>query len=188
MSEHKDPHRTDGIKRTPLVAERLLLLQEIFEGAGRGASTRMAERMAELLGITLHRWSNVLRGSPLSIGLAQRIVLTVPGVSLDWLYFGRPQGLSCQTAEKLGCGAAHLQPSAGEQKPAKDKHDRPPPRLHSERVLDAHQTRRTGLRCRSRNQAGSDFGDIQSLFREASMALRSVAFEPPIPAANPRRP
>jgi hypothetical protein len=116
MSEHKDPHRTDGIKRTPLVAERLLLLQEIFEGAGRGASTRMAERMAELLGITLHRWSNVLRGSPLSIGLAQRIVLTVPGVSLDWLYFGRPQGLSCQTAEKLGCGAAHLQPSAGEQK------------------------------------------------------------------------
>ena len=112
MSEHKDPHRTDGIKRTPLVAERLLLLQEIFEGAGRGASTRMAER----LGITLHHWSNVLRGSPLSIGLAHRIVLTFPGVSLDWLYLGRPEGLSCEIAEKLGYGAAHSQPGAAEQK------------------------------------------------------------------------
>ena len=98
MSEHKDPHRTDGKKRTPLVAERLLLLQEVLEGTARGASARMAER----LGITLHRWCNVLRGSPLSITLAQRIVLKFPGVSLDWLYLGRPEGLSCQIAEKLG--------------------------------------------------------------------------------------
>jgi hypothetical protein len=94
MSEHKDPHRTDGIrhKETPLVAERLLLLQEVLEGTGRGASARMAER----LGITPHRWSNVLRASPLSIGLAHRIVLTFPGVSLDWLYLGRPGGLGCE--------------------------------------------------------------------------------------------
>jgi hypothetical protein len=102
MSEHKDPHRTDCIKRTPLVAERLLLLQEVLEGTGRGASARMAER----LGITLHRWYNVLRGSPLSSSLAQRIVLTVPGVSLDWLYLGRPGGLSYEIPEKLGYGRA----------------------------------------------------------------------------------
>jgi hypothetical protein len=108
MSEHKDPHRTDCIKRTPLIAERLLLLQEVLEGTGRGASARMAER----LGITLHRWYNVLRGSPLSSALAQRIVLTVPGVSLDWLYLGRPGGLSCEITEKLGHGAAHSQSGA----------------------------------------------------------------------------
>jgi hypothetical protein len=48
MSEHKDPHRTDGIKKTPLVAQRLLLLQEMFEGTGRGAPVRMAQT----LGIT----------------------------------------------------------------------------------------------------------------------------------------
>jgi hypothetical protein len=56
-------------KENPLVAERLLLLQEIFEGAGRGASTRMAERLGRF---------NVLRGSPPSIGLAQRIILSCP--------------------------------------------------------------------------------------------------------------
>jgi hypothetical protein len=100
MSEHKDPHRTDCIKRTPLIAERLLLLQEVFEGTGRGASRRMAER----LGVTLHRGCNVLRASPLGISLAQRIVLKFPGVSLDWLYLGRLEGLSCEIAEKLGYG------------------------------------------------------------------------------------
>jgi len=44
MSEHKDP------KKTPLVAQRLLLLQEMFESTGRGASVRMAQS----LGITPH--------------------------------------------------------------------------------------------------------------------------------------
>jgi hypothetical protein len=106
MSEHKDA------KRTPLVAQRLLLLQEAFEGTGRGASARMAE----CLGITLHRWYNVLRGSPLGIALAQQIVVRFPGVSLDWLYRGRPEGLSCEIAEKLGYGDAHSQPGAAEQK------------------------------------------------------------------------
>jgi hypothetical protein len=105
MSEHKDP------KKTPLVAQRLLLLQEAFKGTGRGASARMAE----CLGITLHRWYNVLRGSPLSIALAQQIVVRFPGVSLDWLYRGRPEGLSCEIAEKLGYGGAHSQPGVAEQ-------------------------------------------------------------------------
>jgi hypothetical protein len=113
MSEHKDPHRTDGIKRTPLVAERLLLLQEVLEGTGRGASARMAER----LGITLHRWYNVLRGSPLSSSLAQRIVLTVPGVSLDWLYLGRPGGLGCEITEKLGHGPSQSRQSRSSTRP-----------------------------------------------------------------------
>jgi hypothetical protein len=105
MSEHKDP------KKTPLVTQRLLLLQGAFEGTGRGASARMAE----CLGITLHRWYNVLRGSPLSIALAQQIVVRFPGVSLDWLYRGRPEGLSCEIAERLGYGGAHPQPGAAEQ-------------------------------------------------------------------------
>jgi hypothetical protein len=42
MSENKDPHRTDGIKNPPLVAQRLLLLQEMFEGTGRGASAMLS--------------------------------------------------------------------------------------------------------------------------------------------------
>jgi hypothetical protein len=121
MSEHKDPHRTDGLKKTPLVAQRLLLLQEMFEGTRRGASGRMAQR----LGITFHRWYNVLRGSPLSIALAQRIVLNFPGVSLDWLYLGRPEGLSCQIVEKLGYEAAHFQLGAVEQKISQEQRRSP---------------------------------------------------------------
>jgi hypothetical protein len=97
------------LKKTPVVAQRLLLLQEMVEGTGRGASGRMAQR----LGITFHHWYNVLRGSPLSIALAQRIVLNFPGVSLDWLYLGRPEGLSCQIAEYA---TAHFQLGAVEQK------------------------------------------------------------------------
>ena len=110
MSEHQDRHRTDDMKKTPLVAQRLRLLQEMFEGTGRGASLRMVQR----LGITPTVWSNALTASPLSIRLAQRIVLTFPGVSLDWLYLGRPEGLSCQIAEKLGYATAHFQLSAVE--------------------------------------------------------------------------
>jgi hypothetical protein len=116
MSEHKDPRRTDDMKKTPLVAQRLRLLQEMFEGTGRGASLRMAQR----LGIIPTVWSNVLTASPLSIRLAQRIVLNFPGVSLDWLYLGRPDGLSCQIAEKLGYATAQFQLVAGEQKTSQE--------------------------------------------------------------------
>ena len=121
MSEHKDPHQTDHMKKTPLVAQRLRLLQEMFEGTGRGASLRMVQR----LGITPTVWSNALTASPLSIRLAQRIVLTFPGVSLDWLYLGRPEGLSCQIAEKLGYATAHFQLGAVEQKTSQEQRRSP---------------------------------------------------------------
>jgi hypothetical protein len=49
MSEHKDPHRTDGIKRTPLVAERLLLLQEVLEGTGRRRRAKSQPREAKTI-------------------------------------------------------------------------------------------------------------------------------------------
>jgi len=113
----KNPQQTEGLNRTPLVAERLLLLQVVLEGTERGASARMAER----LGITLHRWYNVLRGSPLSIGLAQQIIRKFPGVSLDWLYFGRPDGLSSHIAWRLGHGAAHAQAGAAEQNASQEQ-------------------------------------------------------------------
>jgi hypothetical protein len=82
MSEHKDPRRTDDMKKTPLVAQRLRLLQEMFEGTGRGASLRMAQR----LGSAPTVWSNVLTASPLSIRLAQRpnFPRSKSGLALPW--------------------------------------------------------------------------------------------------------
>ena len=52
-------------------------------------------------------------------------VLKFPGVSLDWLYLGRPEGLSCQIREKLGYGAAHFQLGAVEQKTSQEQRRSP---------------------------------------------------------------
>jgi hypothetical protein len=120
----KDLHRTKGIKKTPLVAQRLLLLQEMFESTGRGASVRMAQS----LGITPHHWYNVLRGTSLGIALAQRIVRTFPGVSLDWLYLGRPEGLSCQS---LGMGPHTPNRAPPSKRPAKSQDDPRQSRPHN---------------------------------------------------------
>src|SRR5215831_17577210 len=67
----------------------------------------------------------LVRGSPLSIALAQRIVLNFPGVSLDWLYLGRPEALSCQISEKLGYGATPFQPGTAEQKTSQEERRSP---------------------------------------------------------------
>jgi hypothetical protein len=64
MERVKDP------KKTLVVAQRLLLLQDAFEGTRRGASARMAE----CLGITLHRWYNVPQ-EPRKSPIARRDVL-----------------------------------------------------------------------------------------------------------------
>ena len=79
------------------ISGRLRRLQEILEGTDRGASTRMALR----LGISKTRWGNVLHGYTLSIRLANRICARCPGISLDWLYHGRTEGLSAGMFQRL---------------------------------------------------------------------------------------
>lgn len=80
------------------VADRLRLLQAKIEGEGYGASARMAKR----LGIKQPRWHNILSGSRLSLDVALQIVQRIPGVSLDWLYRGRPEGLTYELGGRLG--------------------------------------------------------------------------------------
>jgi hypothetical protein len=80
------------------VADRLRLLQAKIEGESYGASARMAKR----LGIKQPRWHNFLAGKRLSLDVALQIVQRIPGVSLDWLYRGRPEGLTYDFAERLG--------------------------------------------------------------------------------------
>lgn len=80
------------------VADRLRLLQAALEGTGYGAPARMAKR----LGIKQPRWHNFLSGKRLSLDVALQIVQRVPGVSLDWLYRGRPEGLTYELAKRLG--------------------------------------------------------------------------------------
>ena len=69
-----------------------------MEGADHGAATRMARRLE----ISPQRWHNVLRGMSLGMALTYRLVERVPGLTADWLHFGRPEGLSLQMAQLLG--------------------------------------------------------------------------------------
>ena len=64
-----------------------------------------AKAFAERLGIEYKRWNNFENGSPLSREAAFMLVRAVPGLTLDWLYFGERAGLSYDLAVRLGEGA-----------------------------------------------------------------------------------
>ena len=52
--------------------------------------------------ISIQRWNNVTRGVPLGKDLMRRLVMRFPGLTTDWLWFGRTDGMSVETAEALG--------------------------------------------------------------------------------------
>jgi hypothetical protein len=57
--------------------------------------------MARRLGVSNQRWSNVTRGLPLGMDLTRRLVTRFPGLTTDWLWFGRTDGMSVEMAEAL---------------------------------------------------------------------------------------
>ena len=56
---------------------------------------------AEFRGIERGRWNNVECGAPLGKEMALRIVRKFPGVTLDWLFLGRSEGLTVEMARAL---------------------------------------------------------------------------------------
>ena len=64
---------------------------------GRGGQ----QAFANFLSVDRGRWSNVECGAPLSKEMALRIVRKFPGVTLDWLFLGRPEGLTAEMALAL---------------------------------------------------------------------------------------
>ena len=57
--------------------------------------------MARRLGVSNQRWSNVTRGLPLGMDLTRRLVTRFPGLTTDWLWFGRTDGMTVEMAEAL---------------------------------------------------------------------------------------
>jgi len=57
--------------------------------------------MARRLGVSNQRWSNVTRGLPLGMDLTRRLVTRFPGLTTDWLWFGRTDGMSVAMAKAL---------------------------------------------------------------------------------------
>jgi transcriptional regulator with XRE-family HTH domain len=61
-----------------------------------------ANTFARSLGIQDNRWTNLENGFPLSKEIAFLLVRKVSGLSLDWLYYGRTDGLSERLGQRLG--------------------------------------------------------------------------------------
>ena len=57
---------------------------------------------AKYLSVGLKRLWNADNGGPLGKELALCIVQKCPGVTLDWLYLGRTEGLSVSMVRRLG--------------------------------------------------------------------------------------
>ncbi len=79
--------------------------------AGQGGRLRLlretlgyqtATAFAEFLEIGITRYHPFEKGVPLSRDVAFRLVQKIPGMSLDWLYFGKPDGLPLELALRLG--------------------------------------------------------------------------------------
>jgi transcriptional regulator with XRE-family HTH domain len=78
-------------------SQRARRLREAMGFNGRGSQ----QKFAELLGVERGRWNNVECGAPLGKEMALRIVRKFPGVTLDWLFLGRPEGLTVEMAHTL---------------------------------------------------------------------------------------
>ena len=80
---------------------RLRIMREILAGANQ-------TEFAKLLGVDFKRWSNYERGYPLPREVAFLIDERFPGMSIEWLWYGRTTALSfekfrakIEIAEKL---------------------------------------------------------------------------------------
>jgi hypothetical protein len=75
-------------------AQRLRQLQALS-----GQQTNVG--FAKFLGISAPRLNNLLKGAPIGKEVAFTIVQKIPGITLDWIWFGKPDGLPLQLARKL---------------------------------------------------------------------------------------
>lgn len=76
-------------------SQRLKRLREML-----GFDTSLA--FANFLDISAQRYNHFENGKPLSREVAFRLVQRVPGLTLDWLYFGKASGLPIELAKQLG--------------------------------------------------------------------------------------
>lgn len=68
---------------------RLRILRHLVAGSDNGAATRFVD----MLGIENSRWSNLEHGLPLQRDLAAQLIYLVPGLTMDWLWLGRVDGM-----------------------------------------------------------------------------------------------
>jgi len=90
--------RQKGGKHSP-TAQRLRLLRSALFNED---CTQFAAR----INISVQRMNNFENGYPLSLEVASRIRAAVPGMSVDWLYWGDERALPAVMLDKLRAGKA----------------------------------------------------------------------------------
>lgn len=101
----------------PVIAEyvrRVCLIREIVSGDSQ-------RDFAVKIGIDMKRWNNFERGFPVPRDVAFILVEKLPGMSVDWLWFGWEKNLSPEWRRKIK--AAERRRPAGE-KPDKSEDQR----------------------------------------------------------------
>lgn len=105
------------------VAERV---QRVKEYLGCVTDQAFADELGG--GVSANRINNVLRGHPLGRELAARLVRRVPGLSVDWLWFGNAAGMPIGLLKALGVtGIAPTppKPTSGDPRPATGRRKSP---------------------------------------------------------------
>jgi hypothetical protein len=86
------------VERTPTDIDeyvaRIKLLREITSGDSQN-------HFADKIGIDMKRWNNFERGYPLPRDVAFLLVDKLPGMSVDWIWFGWTGNLSPEWKRKL---------------------------------------------------------------------------------------
>lgn len=79
------------------IARRLRVLRTYVSGIDHGSRARFASRV----GIEYKRWNNFERGYPLPRDAATHLVQRIPGLTLDWIYLNRDDGLPLRLQREL---------------------------------------------------------------------------------------
>lgn len=95
MARPKKHSKREIVEDIPGQAERLRRLREAL-------NYETSTAFANFLGILPNRYNNFENGLALSREVVFRLVQKVPGLSVDWLWFGKPDGLSVSLAQRLG--------------------------------------------------------------------------------------
>lgn len=87
--------KPERVEEIPGQADRLRRLRAAYH-------YETAAAFAAMLGIPITTYNSFENGAPLSRSAAFKIVQKLPGVTLDWLYFGKPDGLPLDIFRRLG--------------------------------------------------------------------------------------
>ena len=91
----KRPSPTD--LENAAIARRLRILRHYIAGDEAGSRQRFATR----IGLEYKRWNNFERGLPLNRDVAIHLVKAIHGLTLDWVYLGREDGLPLKLQRDL---------------------------------------------------------------------------------------